>query len=168
MSFDIFFMLCRFGDRPVERKNRSTGETQFVIPNEPLTAEELKAVQEVLDKATVHGPNDFGCYIVRAKDGGETEVFASNLGHGCMVALRGITPGILEFLVDLLKVGNWCMVPPMEDNIAIVPSLRAVRSIPDDFPRIVVCDSGEELGALLSGGFCAWKKYRDQVVGDGA
>jgi hypothetical protein len=168
MSFDIFFMPCRFGDRLIEEKNELTGETRSVLPNEPLTADELKAVEEVLEEATVRGSGDPGYYVVRAKDGGEAEVFASDLGHGCMVALRGITPGLLGSLINLLKAGNWCMVPIMEDNVAIVPSLRAVKSVPDDFPQIVVCDSGEELGTLLSGGFCAWKKYRDQVVGDGA
>ena len=86
-----------------------------------------------------------------------------------MVALRGITPGLLQFLIDLLKAGNWSMVPAMEDIVAIVPSLESVKkNVPDDFPKIVVCNSADELGILLSGGFRAWKKYRDHVVGDDA
>jgi hypothetical protein len=165
MSFDVLYMPCRFGSAKIERKNEYTGKIESVLPNDTLTAAEFKAVRDVLNGATIHGPDEFGCHVVRAKDGGETEVFARNLDQKCMVALRGISPGLLEFLFDLLRAGNWCMIPPTEENFAIVSSLAAVRSVPDDFPKIVICNSAEELGSLLSGDLSAWKKYRDQVVG---
>ncbi len=167
MSFDIFFQPCRFGATPVEKQNRLTGQTKPVLPIEPLTAEEVRAVQAVLDKATTHGPDKFGCHVVRFQDGGGAEVFAKNLETGCMVAVRGITPGLLQFLIDLLKAGNWSMIPAMEDVVVIVSAVESVKGVPDGFPERVVCDSADELGVLLSGGFSAWKKYRDHVVGDG-
>ena len=165
MSFDIFFQPCRFGSQPIRKTNPFTGETQSVLPNEPLSPAELAAVRRVLDTAAVQQADDAGHCVVRAGDGGEAEVFCGNLAGGCMVALRGITPGLLQLLLDLLKAGNWSMVPAMEDAVAIVPSPQAVQSVPDDFPPTVVCDSAEDLGRLLSEGFTAWKKYRDQVVG---
>jgi hypothetical protein len=82
-----------------------------------------------------------------------------------MVALRGITPDVLRFLLDLLRAGNWVMIPAMEDSAAMASSLDAFQSGLDDMDH-VICDSPEELGAFLDGGFQAWKKYRDQVVGD--
>ena len=167
MSFDIFFRTCRYGTTLVEERNPFTGQSRSVLPNGSLTAAELRLVQAVLDKATIQGPDEFGCHVVAVEDGGEAEVFASDLDNGCMVALRGITPGLLQFLFDLLKAGNWSMVPPMEDGTVVVPSLDAVKSVPDDFPPIVVCGSADELGILLSDDVDAWKKYRDQVVGDG-
>jgi hypothetical protein len=166
MSFDIFFKPCRFESRLVEKKNQRTGETRLVHPVEPLTAAELDAVRAVLTKATTHGPDKFDCHVVGFKDGGTAEVFASNLDMGCMVAVRGITPDFLQFLLDLVKAGNWSMIAAMEDSAVVVSALESVKNAPEDFPRIVVCNSVPELGALLSGGFAKWKAYRDQVVGD--
>jgi hypothetical protein len=69
MSFDIFYQPCRFGDAPIKRKNPFTGDSQAVLPNEPLNAAELKAVQQVLSRAKAAGPDEFGCYVVRFDDG---------------------------------------------------------------------------------------------------
>lgn len=165
MSFDIFFQPCRYGTELVEQRNPVTGQVKSVLPNEPLTPAELQAVQSVLDRVTIHRPNKSGCHVVGVEDDGKAEVFGDDLGSGCMVALRGITPALLQFLIDLLRAGNWSMVAVMDDIVAIVSSLESVKSVPDDFPKIIVCNSADELGILLSGGFAAWKKYRDQAVG---
>ena len=167
MSFDIFFQPCHFGAIPVEKRNPFTGETKPVLPVEPLTDTELGGVQAVLTKATTRGPDKFGRHVVGFKDGGRAEVFAGDLETGCMVAVRGITPGLLQFLIDLLKAGNWGMIAAMEDSVFIVSSLESAKGVPDDFPEMVVCNSADELGVLLSGGFNSWKKYRDQIAGDG-
>jgi hypothetical protein len=90
MSFDIFFQSGRFGTTTVQKKNPWTGETQSVLPSEPLTASELKAVQDVLRKVTDSGPDQFGCYVVALADGGGAEVFGDNLEKGWMVAVRGL------------------------------------------------------------------------------
>jgi hypothetical protein len=56
-----------------------------------------------------------GCCTVDFNDGGAAEVFADRLKSGCMVALRGMTPEVSQFLFELLKAGNWVMLPAMED-----------------------------------------------------
>ena len=127
MSFDIFFQPCRYVAIPAEERNQSTGQPGPSLPNEPAASSELNAVRAVLNKATIHGPDESGCHVIGVNDGGEAEVFAGNLGDGCMVALRGITPGLLEFLIDLLNARNWCMVPAMEDTAAIVPSMECAE-----------------------------------------
>jgi hypothetical protein len=81
-----------------------------------------------------------------------------------MVTLRGITPNLTQFLFDLLKAGKWVMIPVMEDLVAITASPESTKGIPEDFPRIVVCNSPHEMGLLLTNGVKAWQRYRDQVV----
>jgi hypothetical protein len=164
MSFDIFFQPCRYGGKPVTRTNPFTGKEETVLPKEPLTAAELKAVRRVLKRVQARGPDSDGCYVVESADGGAAEVFGSDLANGCMVALRGLTPGILQFLLDLLHAGKWVMYPAMEDVVAVTTSPEHMWGMPDDFPEVVTCNSADELGALLSDGFGAWKKYRDRVV----
>ena len=83
-----------------------------------------------------------------------------------MIALRGLTRDLCEFLFDLLKAGNWMMLTAMTDAVAITTSQHSVNAIPDGFSRVVVCTSPEELGALLRNGVQTWEKYRDQVVGE--
>lgn len=167
MSFDLFFVPCHFGTEPVERKNPFTGEVQNIFPNLPLSVEDVKAVHGVLSAAGARGPDDFSCYVVEFDDGGVAEVFASDLetGSGCMVVLRGLTADLLRFLFDLLGAADWVLFPAMEGNPAIVRSPGLARGFADSFPE-VVCDSPEELGTNLSGGFEAWKRFRDRIVGE--
>lgn len=156
MSFDIFFQPCRF-----------TGDAQAVLSNEPLSPAELKAVQQVLERADAHGPDQHGCYVVQLDDGGGAEVFSSSgLASGCMVALGGITADLLQFLFELLDAGNWVMIPAMADTAAITTAPGSLKGVPGDFPRVVVCSSAQDLGILLADGVQAWEKYRAQVVAD--
>jgi hypothetical protein len=125
----------------------------------------VQAVREILVAARARGPDEFGCFVVELGDGGGAEVFATNLEAGCMVAVRGITPDLLRFLFDLLTAANWVLLPAMEGNPAIVKSTVLASGLADSFPEIA-CGSPEVLGTILSGGFDAWKRYRNQVVGD--
>jgi hypothetical protein len=165
MSFDIFFQPCRFGGKPVKQKNPFTGEEQSVVPNESLTPAEEKAVRAVLKNANAKGPDDFGYYVVETNDGGGAEVSTDKLRDSCMVSVRGLTPGLVRFLFDVLKAGNWVMLPAMATNIAITSSPEHLKGVPDGFPEVATCTSADELGVLLSDGFKAWKKYRNRVVG---
>jgi hypothetical protein len=167
MSFDIFFQPCRYGGTTVEKKNPFTGQVQSSLVDEPLNAAESTAVRNVLSQAGVHGPDEYGCYRVDLEDGGNAEVFASNLEWGCSVAARSMTPSLCQFLYRLLKAGNWVMLPVMEEAMAITTSPGSLKRIPDDFPKVVVCNSIEELTVLLADGFGAWEKYRDQLVDGG-
>jgi hypothetical protein len=167
LSFDIFFQTARFTGKPVVRKNPLTGEAQTVVSEEPLTAGEVKAVRRVLKGVKARGPDEHGCYVVELEDGGRAEVFADKLKSGGMVSLGGITPDLSEFLFDFLKAGKWVMLPAMEDGVAITASPGSVKGVPDDFPRIVACDSAKEVAVLLTEGVKAWQKYRDRVVRGG-
>src|SRR4051812_35308962 len=100
MSFDIIFQPCGSAGAAVEETNPFTGEVQSVRYNESLNAAELKAVQKVLKQAKASGPDERGCYVVELADGGGAEVFGNDLGTGCVVALRGITPDVSQFLFD--------------------------------------------------------------------
>jgi hypothetical protein len=164
MSFDIFFQPMVFIDSQGE-----TGDPKAAIRTESLGGSELKAVQNVLGQAAAHRPDEHGCYVIELEDGGGAEIFGNEFADGCMAALRGITPDLLRFLFDLLKAGGdrWLMLPAMEDSVAITTSSRCVKGLPKDFPRLVSCNSPEELGVLLSDGVLAWEKFRDHVVGGG-
>lgn len=167
MSFDIFFQTARFTGKPVVKKNPFTGENQTVIPEEPLTAAEVKAVRTVLKEVHAQGPDEHGCYVVELEDGGRAEVYADKLKSGCMVSLGGITPDLSQFLFDFVKAGNWVMIPAMEDAVAITASPGSVKGVPDEYPMLVTCDSAKEVAVLLTKGVKAWQKYRDQVVRGG-
>jgi hypothetical protein len=165
VSFDIFYQPCRFGAEPVEQKNPFTGEVQTVLPVQPLSSHDLKAVRDVLENANAVGPDEHSRYLVRFGDGGAAEVYAGDEPEtGCMTALRrGLTPDLLRFLFDLLRAADWIMLPAMEGNPAITALPGRAEGFADSFPE-VVCNSAEELGSVLTGGFDGWKRYRDQIV----
>lgn len=165
MSFDLFYRPCRLGAEPTDRKNPFTGAIQASLPVLPLTSKEVAAVHGVLAGAGARGPDEFGCFVVELGDGGEAEVFASEVEAGCMVAVRGLTADLLLFLFDLLRAADWALLPAMEGNPAIVTSAGLARAFANDTPE-VVCGSREELGAILSGSFEAWSKFGDRVVGE--
>ena len=75
------------------------------------------------------------------------------------------TPNLLRFLFDRLRAADWVLLPVIEGNPAIVSSPGLAIGFADNFPE-VVCGSPEELGAILSGDYDAWKRYRDQIVGE--
>lgn len=138
----------------------------FYMSSQPMTADEVSAVQTLLDEAKTTGPDEYGCYVVEFQDGGGAEVFASNLSEGFMVSVGGFSPTFLDFLFQLLKAGNLLMCPAMEDAVTVGASESSFEEAPDDLPQRVVCNSPGELGILLSKGFDGWKRYRDQVVGE--
>jgi hypothetical protein len=152
--------------RPVT-PNPFTGKAKVVLVNEPLDTAELEAVRKVLERANANGPDEFGCYVVKLDGGGSAEVIGDDLQTGCMVKLWGMTSALSQFLYDLLKAGNWVMLPVMEDTVAITTSPGSISGIPDDFPKVVVCNSHDDLALLLTKGVRAWENYRDQIVGGG-
>ncbi len=164
MSFDIFFMPCRYGDTAVESVDPCTGQTGNTLPNDPLTAAELNAVRRVLANANALDGENSGGGVARFDDSGYAEIYGQDLHKGCMVSLRGMTPDVLNFLFELLLAGNWIMIPTMPQTRAIAASLTAFQRIPHGFPEPTVCNSPEEIGLLINQGFDAWKAYRDRVV----
>lgn len=164
MSFDIFFQPVRYSGKTLKKKNPFTGQVQSVLESDPLTPAEVQAVRAVLKEAGAKQADEFGCYALRVADGGEAEVVGENLAESCMVALRGLTPGLVTFLMDLLKAGNWVMLPAMEGNPALTAAPDHLKGVPKDFPEITTCTSADELGVILTNGLGAWQRYRDQVV----
>ena len=124
-------------------------------------------MQAVLDKVVPKGPDEF-CYVVAFDDGTEARVYATDLSKGCMVSFRCPTLALFQFAFEIMKAGNWAMLPAMESEVAVVCSLESVKGVPDDFPPIVVCNSADELQILVTKGVDAWKKRRDQIGGDDA
>ena len=166
MQYEFLFQPCRYDGTKVEAQNPFTGKPWLVPTNEPLTAAELNAVHAVLDKVAAQGPDEFGCYVAVLDDGCEINVYANDLDRGCMVTFRWLPASLFRFAVDLLKAGNWTMLPAIESTVAVVSSLESVKGIPDGFPPIVICDSPEELRILVTEGVDAWEKHRDIVGGD--
>jgi hypothetical protein len=167
MGFDIFFVGSRVRDEVVEGRSPFTGKVMSSRPQEPLADPELRAIRAVLLRAGAQEDVESGYSIIRFGDGGEAEFQTTGLEKGCTVTLRGgPSRDCLRFLVDLLNAAEWVMLPAMEGNPAIVSTPGLASGVADGFPK-VVCGSPEELDAVLSGGYQAWERYRDQVVGDG-
>lgn len=166
MGFDIFIVRSRLRNETVERKDRFTGELLTVRPPEPLSAQELQTVRQVLKKAGTPAPDQHGFSPIRFADGGSAEFHdPTDIDEGCSVTLRsGLSPDCLRFLFDLLKAAEWVMFPAMEGNPAIVSSPGIAKEFPE-FPE-VVCRSPDELRTILAGGFAAWQPYRDRVARD--
>ena len=162
MSFDIHFFPCRFGSEPVEPIDQEPGKSRSVLPNEPLTDDELAAVRQLLESNRENELRDPDFYAIRCADGGTADVYASDLKMGCMIALRGYTRGIGNFLMELLKAGNWVMVP--NGPPAVAASKAAFKSVPANFLPTVVCESSDELWGIINQRFAACGDYRDRIV----
>ena len=160
MSFDLLFRPYRLRDTPVEQKNPFTGQVQSFLPTEPLTPAEIAAVGRVLRQSAARGPDEYGCSVIELEDGGTAELFGEQLQEGCMVAVRGLTPALLQFLYALLRAADWVIVPVAADPVTIAASPVSLKV----GPEIVICDSGEALGVLLQQGLVAWQRYRDQMA----
>jgi hypothetical protein len=171
MSFDIHYHTCNLGTRTAKRKDPFTGKTQAVPVDDGLSDAERAAVLSLLRSAGAATPDDFGCYSVELPDGGSAEVFASEVGgseqcDGLMVSLRGLTPMLVEFLLELCRAGNMAAMPVMEDEVVAVASESQLRQVRGRWPNAVVVGSPDAFGRLLSGGLAAWQAYRDQITGE--
>jgi hypothetical protein len=167
MSFDIFFNPCRLGTEKVEMKNPFTKTVESVFPHE-LDDQDLKRVQAVLKKFHAGEPDSFDRFVVPLEDGHFVEVFGADIKRGCMIAVRGFSPVLLEFLVELLKAAKWIMMPMMDETIAIAASERVFQMMAPPPPemdlKMIVSDSPPSLKAILEGGYQNWSDFRDHVV----
>jgi len=165
MSFDLHFQPCRFDGTTEERYNPFTKQPQDVPRNEPLSAEEVSAVLDVLKRAGAEGPDEEGNHVVRFTDGAYVEIFARHLETGCMLAIRGagVTPSLAKLLFDVMVAGRWVLMG--DEEVVLAPSLDCMKGAPSGFGQIVVAASPDDVGAALSGGSEAWQKYRARVVG---
>lgn len=151
MSFDVF--LQRFKDGNSAEADR--------LP-----------IREVLSESAYRGPDEFGFYVVAFPGGGDVEFSAKGLESqepftGCAFHIRGFSDGLVKFIFDVALAGNMVILPAMEGNPLVMVSESQAREIPSDLRedcRPIVVRSGEELGAVLSGGFEGWAAYRNQIL----
>jgi hypothetical protein len=160
VSFDVFFQPCRFVVTPRPGESHPSRTPVDARYSEPLTPIEEEAVRGILVRASPRGCDEHGCWVVEVADGGSAEVFVKDLGTSCTFALRGVTPALVRLMFDILVAGNWVILPALERSGAIAASMDAIRGVPEGFPDVVVCETADALGALLSGGVEAWAKFR--------
>lgn len=125
---------------------------------------------EVL-KTTKYSDNH-GCYVVQFSDGVDVEFSASGLEEpgdftSCAFFIRGMSPHLSKFMLEVAKAGNMVILPAMEPFVPILSRPEQRKELPAEFadndPEPVLCASPEELEILLSGGYAEWQKYRDQI-----
>jgi hypothetical protein len=167
MSFDIHFQPCGYDGTTERRKNPFTGKLQDFPRNQPLSRAETDAVLAVFKEAGATARDSDDVYTVRFSDGASVEIFAKDLGDGCMFAIRGagVTPLLAKLLFDVMTAGNWVIMGTGDEDVVIAPNKDCLKTAPSDFGQSVVAASAEEVAAILSGGFEGWKGYRDRVLG---
>jgi len=151
MSFDVF--LQRFKDGDSAEADR--------MP-----------VREVLSETAFRGPDEFGFYVVAFPGGGDVEFSAKGLESqepftDCAFHIRGFSDGLMKFIFDVARAGDMVILPAMKGNPLVMVSESQAREIPSDLRdgfRPIVVRSGQELAAVLSGGFEGWAAYRDQIL----
>lgn len=155
MSFDVF--LQRFvGGEPAEVSKES--------------------VRAVLTASSHSGPDENGYFVVKFPDGVDVELSAEGLegsGNftGCAFHVRGLSSNLAAFIFEIAKAGDMVVLPAMEGFVPILSALEQRNELPPDLQNYlqnsaagpIWCRSASELEALLSGGYVAWQKYRNQV-----
>jgi hypothetical protein len=136
------------------------GLQEMEVP-EPLAPAEWRAVARVLK-----APNkDFDSLNVEFPDGGRAEVSKYGIGQLECVSVRigSLTPELSRFLIDLLKAANWMLMIDSSSTL-VVASEKLAKDLPKDLGTVVVCDSPDKLGALLSPGFEKWNTIRNEIA----
>lgn len=169
MSFDIFFQSCNISDQTEEAVNPFTGEVIQKPIGEVATDAERAALIKLFAAAEASEANEHGCSITQFADGGSAEAFFDALGDdnefsGGMLAVRGLSTELTQFMYSLAEEGNLAMLPAMEGVGTIVTSNAKAQRVVSRWPDAIVVSSPDELHVILSQGFDGWKSYRDQIV----
>jgi hypothetical protein len=154
MSFDVF--LQRF----------SAGRPAQVSRDQVLS---------VLQTTKFNGPRYSGFYVVEFPDGVDVEFSAKGLDgsadfEGCAFHIRGMSPLLVAFILEIAKAGDMVILPAMEGFVPILTSPEQKIQLPTELaenePKPVVCSAPDELESLLCGGYNGWQKYRDKVLNE--
>ena len=83
-------------------------------------------VREVLGRASYHGPNEFGLYLITFPEGVEVEFSAIGLEldepfTGCAFHIR-LGGGLMKFILEVARAGDMVIVPAMEGSPLILVS----------------------------------------------
>jgi hypothetical protein len=171
MSFDISFMTHRPTGATREVPNPfKPGEMFRVTADAGLSSEERAAVRSVLESSPARSVDGGVCGFQFA-DGGVVEVDASRLTGDAVCSsisanVYGLSPQVVRLLFEFMQAGNFVAVWPAEDDVSALATEETRQRVVSAYPGAVVANSPEELRLLFAGGYDAWRKYRDQVVGD--
>jgi hypothetical protein len=171
VSFDILFHTCNLGTRKKRVTNPFTRAPMTTFDDPGLTADERTAIATLLKRLKAVGPNEFGFYGLVFPDGGEADLCADGLRTGgkiagCSVETRTLTADVAGFLFRLSRVGNMILLAVAEGSRPLVTSTAQRDRVVFRFPDVKVIRSPAAMEKELRPGFEAWRRYRDQVVGD--
>lgn len=126
---------------------------------------------KLLAVAGASAADEHGCSLPQFADGGSAEAYFDALGDdsefsGGMLALRGLSPDLTQFMYSLAEEGNLAMLPAMEGVETIVTSNANAQRVASRWPDVIVVSLPDELHVILSQGLDGWKSYRDQIVDD--
>ena len=131
MSFDVFLQRFEYGASAAVRR---------------------EAVREVLGRASCHGPDEFGFYLITFPEGVEVEFSARGLESdetftGCAFHIGRFGDGLMKFILDVARAGDMVIVPAMEGNPLILVSKDQQFQVPpevlEQLRPVVVESSGE-------------------------
>ena len=154
MSFDLHLMAFRHGNSAVANRDAARAFVETVEHRfEP----------------------EFNAYSLTMHDGAHVEMFATGLHteskpfHGAMIALRGLSDSICDFVYHMCIASSCVAIPSMDPCCVLVPNEGMISDFPvgftDDFP-VVHVRSGRDVGIALEHGYDAWATFRDRVIRD--
>ena len=152
MSFDVFLITFRNG----------------------VNAEaDASAARSVLERYRFKKSPEFDAYDLDFDDGSHLEMYTGGLDDsgkkfdGAMFALRGFGAMIGTFIFEFSRAAGSAIFPAMEPACVLLPrddlAVHLPASVTEKFKQIPVAN-GEELLAALSGGYDAWRVYRDHII----
>jgi hypothetical protein len=111
-------------------------------------------------------------YNIRLQDGSRVELQAGGLTSSepfmtVTFFIRGLSDGTIGLVFECAQAtGGVLIAATMDENPCIMVDVSQRAELPPDFTQpLVECRSAEELARLLGGGYQAWSRYRDQIVG---
>ena len=115
----------------------------------------------------------FRPFLCELADGLTVELYIEGLDgsepfRGPMISLRGYTEATASFLYDLAKSGDMTILNTGDPVVLLTDPGQREQLPPelrdDHRDKMVVVDSAASLHAALTGGYEAWREYRDHVV----
>ena len=97
---------------------------------------------------------------------GGSDSRADSFGGG-LIKLHGLSEPICDFIFELARAGGCVILPVMEPPYVLIPreglgGADLPQDVIDSWEQIAV-GSGAEVFALISGGYAAWRGFRDRV-----
>jgi hypothetical protein len=128
---------------------------------------DIQAARAVLQRHRYQ--EDDGYYNIEFEDKSELELFSSapRDSAGGMIALRGSSDGIGQFIFEYAQAGGCAVIVAMEPPTALLPIDGIETHLPEEVRKnfqILRVNNGAEVLAAINGGYNGWKRYRDRVM----